>query len=61
MDKEIKQGEKNIFFRGGQSKEIFLPNSDENMIVIPSNVKGTGFLRNKYPENRKFIGGLISK
>jgi hypothetical protein len=61
MDKEIKQGEKNTFFRGGQPKEIFLPSSDESIIVIPSNVKGTGFLRNKYAENRRFLGGLISK
>jgi len=61
MDKEIKQGEKNTFFRGGQPKEVFLPNSDDTMIVVPSNIKGTGFLRNKYPENRRFLAGLISK
>lgn len=48
MDKEIKQGEKCAFFRGGQTKEVYVPMSDETMVLIPSNIKGTGFLRNLY-------------
>lgn len=31
------------------------------MIIVPSNDKGTGFLRNKYYENKKFLAGLITK
>jgi hypothetical protein len=38
-----------------------VPLSDENVVIIPSNVKGTGFLKNKYKENRPYIGGLITK
>jgi hypothetical protein len=61
MDQEIKQGSKVTFFRGGQPKEVYVPLSDENVVIIPSNIKGTGFLRNMYKQNRKFLGGLIQR
>lgn len=61
MAQEIEQGKKVTFFRGGQPVEIYVPKSDENCVIIPSNVKGTGFLKNLYKPNRSYIGGLISK
>lgn len=30
-------------------------------MIIPSNIKGTGFLKNLYKPNRKYLGGLISR
>jgi len=30
-------------------------------VIIPSNIKGTGFLKNLFPKNRPFLGGLITK
>ena len=61
MDLEVKQGEKVTFYRGGQPKEIYVPLSDENTVIIPSNIKGTGFLKNLYKKNRPYLGGLISR
>lgn len=31
------------------------------MVIIPSNIKGTGFLRNKFKMNKQFLGGLITE
>jgi len=39
-------GEKILFQRGGHQREILVPKSTETMVVVPSNMKGTGFLRN---------------
>lgn len=58
---EIEQGKKATFFRGGQPVEIYVPLSDENCVIIPSNIKGTGFLKNLYKPNRPYFGGLIKK
>ena len=55
------QGQKNTFIRGGQPKEIYVPLSDENCVVIPSNMKGTGFLKNLYKLNKPYLGGLINR
>ena len=30
-------------------------------MIIPSNIKGTGFLRNRYKMNKQFLGGLITE
>ena len=50
-----------MFQRGGQPKEIYVPLSDETCVIIPSNIKGTGFLKNLYKSNRQYLGGLISR
>jgi hypothetical protein len=47
------------FSRGGHKKEILVPKSSETLVVIPSNQKGTGFLRNLWWGNRPYIGGVI--
>lgn len=59
MEQEIVQGTKVTFFRGGQPKEVYVPLSDENCVIVPSNIKGTGFLKNLYKQNREYLGGLI--
>ena len=35
--------------------------STEALVIVPSNIKGTGFLRNKFDDNKQFIGGLLSE
>jgi hypothetical protein len=40
---------------------VQIPYSNENVIIIPSNDKGTGFLRNQYKENKRYMRGLLSK
>ena len=40
---------------------VFVPASSESRVIIPSNEKGTGFLRNLYPDNKSYLGGLISE
>jgi hypothetical protein len=35
--------------------------STETLVIIPSNVKGTGFLRNTYEDQKPYIGGLLNK
>jgi hypothetical protein len=29
------------------------------MVIVPSNMKGTGFLRNQWWTNRPYLGGVI--
>ena len=38
-----------------------VPESTSHLVIIPSNKNGTGFLRNKFKENKPYIGGLITK
>jgi len=52
-------GEKILFQRGGHQREILVPKSSETMVVVPSNMKGTGFLRNLWWQNRPYLGGVI--
>ncbi len=45
--------------RAGVTKEVYVPISNEKLAIIPSNMKGTGFLRNTFIVNKPFIGGLL--
>lgn len=55
------EGELMQFMRGGKTLEKRVPTCSEELVVIPSNLKGTGFLRKYYAPNKKYLGGLISK
>lgn len=50
-----------MFFRQGQYIEKYVPKSVENLVIVPSNIKGTGFLKNLYSKNRVFLTGLIAR
>ena len=54
------EGEFTEFMKGGKKEEIFVPASTEFRVIIPSNEKGTGFLRNLFKKNKRFLGGLIT-
>ena len=49
------------FIRGGRTIQKAIPPSNEQTVIIPSNYKGTGFLRNMYSKNKKYIRGLITR
>ena len=55
----MERSEKIVFQRRGHQREIQVPFSNENMVVIPSNMKGTGFIRNTWFKNRPYSGGII--
>ena len=57
----IKQGEVYEFERSGQKISKYIPLSSEDLVIIPSNKRGTGFMRNRFRDNKRFIGGLIDK
>jgi hypothetical protein len=38
-----------------------VPKSTEHLVIVPSNIKGTGFLKNLYSKNRSFLSGLITR
>lgn len=59
MDLQNTSGEKQTFSRGGHQKEIFVPRSCDSMVVVQSNIKGTGFMRNTWWTNRPYIGGTL--
>ena len=61
--KEIKctQGTENKFCRGGLEYDVYVPLSTDESIIIPSNLKGTGFLRNYYEKNQPFLQGVIKR
>lgn len=58
---EVVQGTNVTFQRQGQYIDKFVPKSTEHLVIVPSNIKGTGFLKNLYAKNRSFLSGLISK
>ena len=60
MEGQEVPSEEIIFMKGGKQVPIMVPISSERAVVIPSNEKGTGFLRNMYPPSRRLLGGLIS-
>ena len=47
--------------RGGKTIEKKIPPSTEEIVIIPSNLKGTGFMRKYFDPNKAFLRGLISK
>jgi hypothetical protein len=49
------------FLRGGKTIEKVIPKSSNELVVVPSNFKGTGFLRKYYLPNKEHLGGLLSK
>jgi hypothetical protein len=49
------------FSRGGYYVEIDVPKPTEDLIVIPSNMKGTGFMRNTWRYNKKYLEGLLTE
>jgi hypothetical protein len=59
MDLQNTSGEKVTFSRGGHQKEVFVPKSADNMVIVASNMKGTGFMRNTWWVNRPYIGGVL--
>ena len=61
VELEIKQGEYCTFMRAGNSIKKYVPLSSEALVIVPSNIKGTGFLRNTYDLNHEFIGGLLNR
>ena len=48
------------YMRGGQQINKFIPPNSNQAIYIPSNEKGTGFVRKMYNCNKPFVGGLIT-
>ena len=61
MADEVIQGTVVTFIRGGKNVEKPVPKSTENLVIIPSNIKGTGFLKHLFAKNRPYLGGLIAR
>ena len=61
VESQIKQGEHCNFIRAGQMIRKYVPQSSAESVIIPSNIKGTGFFRNTFGENREHIGGIMSR
>lgn len=51
--------QKTFINRGELMKHLKFPSNNANLVVIPSNEKGTGFLRTCYDEN--ILNNIISK
>ena len=60
-DLDIVQGQECTFIRNGKPIKKFVPLSEETCVLIPSNLKGTGFLKNLFKPNREYLGGLIER
>jgi len=48
------------FMRGGQTINLPIPSDSSLVVHIPSNKKGTGFVRKQYNRLKPYVGGLIS-
>ena len=59
-DEEMKLGEIYTFTRGGNQIPKLIPNNSPELVVIPSNKKGTGFYRKMYCEAEPYLRDLIS-